>query len=125
MFTNFRGVVLSGHIAKFFERVLLKRLLRVARGVDEAQAVTNAPVDCRCQLHLLYDIILANSGRVWLMALDITRGFPSTSRALTATALRRHGVVLPVLWWIITPGPSLRTMLSGPQDWSFGGGIPR
>ena len=29
------------------------------------------------------------------------------------------------LWWIITPGPSLRTMLSGPQDWSFGGGIPR
>ena len=92
MFTNFRGVVLSGHIAKFFERVLLKRLLRVARGVDEAQAVTNAPVDCRCQLHLLYDIILANSGRVWLMALDITRGFPSTSRALTVTALRRHGV---------------------------------
>ena len=24
-----------------------------------------------------------------------------------------------------TPGPSPRTMLSGPQDWSFGGGIPR
>ena len=83
-------MVLSGHIAKLFERVLLKRLLRVARGVDEAQAVTNAPVDCRCQLHLLYDIILANSGRVWLMALDITRGFPSTSRALTVTALRRR-----------------------------------
>ena len=25
--------------------------------------------------------------------------------------------VLPVLWWIITPRPSLRTMLSGPRRW--------
>ena len=35
VFTNFRGVVLTGHIAKLFELVLLKRLLRVAGGVDE------------------------------------------------------------------------------------------
>ena len=29
--------------------------------------------------------------------------------------------VLPVLVGSDTPGPSLKTMLSGPQDWSFGG----
>ena len=71
--------------------MLLRHLLRVAGGVDEAQAVANAPVDCRCQLHLLYDILLAAPG-TWLMAIDITRGFPSTSRELTVGALRRHGV---------------------------------
>ena len=39
---------------------------------------------------------------------------PSAVRALTSS-------VLPVLVGSDTPGPSLRTMLSGPQDWSFGG----
>jgi hypothetical protein len=66
VFKNYRGVVCGSHVAKLFERVLLRRLLRVAGGVDEAQAVANAPVDCRCQLHLLYDILLAAPG-TWLI----------------------------------------------------------
>ena len=33
----------------------------------------------------------------------------------------KRSVKLHVLVGSDTPGPSLRTMLSGPQDWSFGG----
>lgn len=90
-FLNHRGVVLSSHVAKLFERVLLRRLIRSAEGVDELQAVANPGIDTRVQLHLLHDACLGTGG-VWLMSIDITRGFPSTSRELAVAALRRHGV---------------------------------
>ena len=91
-FLNHRGVVLSSHVAKLFERVLLARLIAGAAGpVDELQAVANPGVDVRAQLHLLYDACLTAGGSVWLMAIDITRGFPSTSRDLAVSSLRRHG----------------------------------
>ena len=96
IFTNHRGVVLTSHVAKLFERVMLRRLLTVAEA-DEAQAVANAGVDCRTQIHLLLDACAAyrdESGGddVWIMTIDITRGFPSTPRALVVEALRTAGV---------------------------------
>ena len=70
------------------------------------------------------DFIIADEA-----ALPLVRSTGTESRrsawGFSAAAPWSPSTLLPVLWWIITPGPSLRTMLSGPQDWSFGGGIPR
>ena len=96
-FTNHRGVVLTSHITKNLERVLLRRVLDVAE-VDEWQAVANPGVDGRVQIHALYDACVAYRAAaapdapVWVMTIDITRGFPSTSRALATEALRTAGV---------------------------------
>ena len=60
---------------KLFERVLLCRLLRIAES-DELQAVANPGIDTRSQIHLVYDLRLVTD--IWVLTVDITRGFPST-----------------------------------------------
>ena len=89
VFTNYRGVVPTSHLGKLFERVLLCRLLGIAES-DELQAVANPGIDTRSQIHLVYDLRLISD--IWVLTIDITRGFPSTSRDLAVAALRDAGI---------------------------------
>ena len=43
-------------------------------------------IDTRSQIHLVYDLRLITD--IWVLTIDITRGFPSTSRDLAVAALR-------------------------------------
>ena len=84
---NFRGIVLVSTIGKTFERVQLARLSAWARNVGAVphlQAGSNAPLGVHHQVHLVCGAAAACAARgepTWIVLVDITRTFPSTTRS--------------------------------------------
>ena len=84
---NFRDIVLVSTIGKTFERVKLARLSAWARNVGAVphlQAGSNAPLGVHHQVHLVCGAAAACAARgepTWIVLVDITRTFPSTTRS--------------------------------------------
>ena len=95
---SFRGIVLTSVVGKTFERVMLARLSRWARcvgAIPDLQAGSNAPLGVLNQVHLVHGAAAARavSGlSTWVVLVDITRAFPSTTRSLVWERLRSKGM---------------------------------
>ena len=95
---NFRGIVLTSTISKTFERVLLVRLSAWGRNVGAVhhlQAGSNAPLGVTHQIHLVRGAAGARAAAgqpTWIVLIDITRAFPSTTRSFVSARLRRKGM---------------------------------
>ena len=98
---NFRGIVLTSTLGKTFERVMLARLSAWSRNVGaitHLQAGSNAPLGVLHQVHLVHGAAkqrAALGSSTFVLLIDITRAFPSTSRAFVYAATMRSSAPEP------------------------------
>jgi hypothetical protein len=107
------------NLMKTYELVLYGRMEVLSR-VDELQSVANRGIDARMQLHLVLDIIAERAAlgqSTWLIPVDLARGFPSTERESTGTALYHEGVGAFTLgaWKALVYGTSVKIGITAHQ----------